>query len=454
MKRFWMRSLTGQWITLMLLALAVSQILFFGIYRDDQSRTVFMLRRDEFLSRAASVARLLDRAESRLHPDILTTASTIAVRYWIGPAPETDPLAWEERARGQLMESSRPPALKDLPLQEDVHWATLPLEDWKGGSPAMLVHLPKWNGFGLATNIGGERWLHAVYAKPGPPFGPPGTYYISMAITAVALCLVTALIASRVGRPLRRLTEAAEKLGRGEETDRLPEEGADDIRRTTTAFNRMQSRLKRYVEDRTVMMAAISHDLRTPITSLRLQAEFVNDPETRDKLVATLDEMKSITEAGLAFAREDAATEPTRTLDMHALLESLCEDLEQLGWEVKFTGEGSLPWRCRPDSLRRALRNVIENAVRYGNRAQVSTELAESSLEIFIDDDGPGISDVDRERVFTPFVRLESSRNRSTGGTGLGLTIARTILRNHGGDLFLVNRSGGGLRATLHLPRD
>ncbi|WP_367874125.1 ATP-binding protein [Luteolibacter sp. Populi] len=453
MKRFWMRSLTGQWITLMLLALALSQVLFFAIYRGDQLRTVFLLRRDEFLGRAASVARLLDSADPGLHQGILDTANTVAVRYWFGPRPEGDPLEWESQARAHLMESTRPPSADDLPLQGGVKWESLSLDEWKGGSPAMLVHLSEWNGFGLATEIGQGRWLHAVYAKPGAPPGPPDTYYISMAITAVVLCFVTALIARRVGRPLQRLTDAAEKLGRGEETAPLPEEGADDIRRTAVAFNRMQSRLKRYVEDRTGMMAAISHDLRTPITSLRLQAEFVSDPETRDKLVETLDEMKTITEASLAFAREDAGSEDTRTLDMHALLESLCEDLALLGWDVAFTGEGPLPWRFRADALRRALRNVIENAVRYGSRARVSTELNATSLEIFIDDDGPGIDEAERERVFTPFVRLESSRNRGTGGTGLGLTIARTILRNHGGDLSLANRQGGGLRAILHLPR-
>ncbi|QJE97492.1 ATP-binding protein [Luteolibacter luteus] len=454
MKRFWMRSLTGQWITLMLLALALSQVLFLAIYRGDQLRTVFLLRRDEFLARAASVARLLDAAEPTLHPGILDAANTVAVRYWVGSRPEGDPLAWEEQARARLMESTRPPPADDLPLQAGVKWETLPLEEWKGGSPAMLVHLPDWNGFGLATEIGEGRWLNAVYAKPGSPVGPPGSYYVSMAITAVLLCVVTALIANRVGRPLRRLTDAAEKLGRGEETDPLPEDGADDIRRTATAFNRMQSRLKRYVEDRTGMMAAISHDLRTPITSLRLQAEFVSDDETRDKLVATLDEMKAITEASLAFAREEAASEATRSVDMEALLESLCEDLSQLGWEVEFVGSEAMPWRCRPDSLRRALRNVIENAVRYGGEATVSMKLGANALEIFVDDDGPGISEADRERVFAPFVRLESSRNRATGGTGLGLPIARTILRNHGGDLVLANRKEGGLRAVLHLPRD
>jgi signal transduction histidine kinase len=454
MKRFWMRSLTGQWITLLLLALGVSQIIFIFIYRGEQSQAFLLLRRDEFLSRTASVARVVDSAEPRLQDGIVVAASTVSGRYWLSRQPPVDPADWQNEARSHLKESSRPPDEKDIPVRPNLKWEALPLEDWKGGSPALLLQLPKWNGFGLATPIGEGRWLNAVYAKPGPITDPPGSYYVSMGITAILLCLISALLARRVGRPLRHLTEAAEKLGRGEETAPLPEEGADDIRRTAVAFNRMQSRLTRFVEDRTRIMAAISHDLRTPITSMRLQAEFVTDEEMRERMISTLDEMKSITEATLAFAREEAVVEPTRSVDMHALLESLCEDLSRLGWDVTFTSSGSLPWNSRPDALRRALRNIIENAVRYGQRARLSTHLTASSLDIFVDDDGPGISDADRERVFAPFVRLESSRNRATGGVGLGLAIARTILRSHGGDVLLLNRSGSGLRTILHLPRD
>ncbi|RYD80220.1 MAG: HAMP domain-containing histidine kinase, partial [Verrucomicrobiaceae bacterium] len=164
------------------------------------------------------------------------------------------------------------------------------------------------------------------------------------------------------------------------------------------------------------------------------------------------DEMKAITEASLAFAREEASAGDTRTVDLNALLGSQCDDLQLLGWKVEFSGEDTLPWRFRPDALRRAVRNIIENAVRYGGVARVSTRSGAGVLEIIVDDDGPGIPEQDLERVFTPFVRLEGSRNRSTGGTGLGLPIARSILRNHGGDLILENRQGGGLRAVMQLP--
>jgi signal transduction histidine kinase len=296
-----------------------------------------------------------------------------------------------------------------------------------------------------------------VYARPDLITQSTTRYYVSFGLTALLLLLVAVLAARRVARPLQRLTDSAERLGRGEDVEMLPEQGPEDIRRTTAAFNRMHSRLRRFIEDRTRMVAAISHDLRTPITSLRLRAEFIDDSEMKEKIIATLDEMQAMTEGALAFAREEATVEPTRTTDLDALLESLCADLSEMGWDVKFDDGARVPWRGRPDGLRRALRNVIENAVRYGDRARVKLDVSPESLEVAVEDDGPGIPEVEFERVFTPFVRLESSRNRSTGGVGLGLSIARTIVRAHGGDIFLTNRNGAkpvsGLRVVIRLPR-
>ena len=201
------------------------------------------------------------------------------------------------------------------------------------------------------------------------------------------------------------------------------------------------------------MLAAISHDLRTPITTLRLRAEFIEDPETRDKILETLDEMQQMTEATLAFLREDAAREDSRQVDLAALIQSLCDDLADAGREVAFAGAGRTPLVCRPVALKRALANLIENAVAYGARARVALEEGAAELRIVIDDDGPGIPPDRMEAVFEPFVRLEESRSRETGGVGLGLAIARSIARGHGGDVTLENRPEGGLRAILRLPK-
>ncbi|XAE58853.1 ATP-binding protein [Termitidicoccus mucosus] len=297
-------------------------------------------------------------------------------------------------------------------------------------------------------------WLNTVFAKPDYLTKTRLTteYYAALIATALLFAFAAWLIARRISCPLRTLARSAERLGRGESPELLPEEGPDDIRATAITFNRMQVRLRRFVEDRTQMIAAISHDLRTPITSLRLRAEYVEDPEMREKMIGTLDGMQAMTQAVLAFAREESTAETTRTVDIDALIESVCDDLAGLGWDVKFADGHRIPFRCRPDGLKRALANIIENAVRYGQRARVHLDLAAECLGIVIDDDGPGIAAEDRERVFAPFFRLESSRNRATGGVGLGLAIARSIVRAHGGDIVLANRAEGGLRATIRLP--
>jgi signal transduction histidine kinase len=269
----------------------------------------------------------------------------------------------------------------------------------------------------------------------------------------VAISVIVVLMIRRMTRPMADLAAAAERLGRGEAVPPVPERGPEDVRQTTRAFNRMHGRLQRFVQDRTRMLAAISHDLRTPLTSLRLRAEFVDDDETRTKILETLDEMERMTEATLAFAREEARREDTRTVDLAALVESLCEDLRDLDMEVTYSGPPSLLYPCRSVSLKRALRNLIENAVTYGRRALVTLAPADQGVQITIDDDGPGIPEADFERVFAPFVRLEESRSQETGGIGLGMAIARSIVRGHGGDITLANRAGGGLCVTLHLPK-
>jgi signal transduction histidine kinase len=214
----------------------------------------------------------------------------------------------------------------------------------------------------------------------------------------------------------------------------------------------MQERLRRFVGDRTRMLAAIGHDLRTPITSLKLRAELLDDEEARTKMLATLDEMQRMSEATLAFARDDAATEPTRVVDLAALLDSIADDLAEMGKPVTFIESPRLPYPCRPTALKRAVANLVENAIQYGERARVSLESRSVGPVIVVDDDGPGIPEERLDDVFKPFVRLEESRNRATGGAGLGLSIARSIVLSHGGDLVLANRKGGGLRAEIRLP--
>ena len=472
---FWTKSLAGQLIGFMLLALMLSQGISFLIYWDERGHALREALKEEFLVRSASVARLLETTPSVYHTEILHAVGTNYTRFWVTSEAPQDIVAWQQEAWRQLKQPlPANPTLDDAPAvvaeprpdtggpgvgsraiaAEAASWNPLSADSWALSRPAKYVRLDKAYGSGLTVQLASGAWLNAAFAKPsaGPLWMSQST--VSLAINALLLSLIAVLAAGRIARPMRRLAYAAEALGRGEETAHLPEEGPSDIRRTAEAFNRMQERLVRFVADRTRMLAAIGHDLRTPITSLRLRAEFVSDKEMREKILTTLDEMQMITEATLAFAREDAAGEATRLVDLTALTESLCNDLSDLGWDVTFAEGARTPYRCRPAALRRALRNLIENAVRYGSAARVTLQRSGDWLEIVVDDQGQGIPEAQLETVFAPFARLESSRSRETGGVGLGLSIARTMVRSHGGDIALSNRQGGGLRAVIRLPQD
>jgi signal transduction histidine kinase len=470
-KRLWTRSLTGQMVVLLLLALVLSHVVGFVIYRDERTQALRGALKEEFLARTAAVTRLLDNSPSELHGEILRAGGSGITRYWLGPEPSQS-AAWQEQAVLHLrqalparLQADQPvlpaddahpvtnPYLRGMPLNPlpSASWEVLSASAWPLGRQAQLMQLNAWNGFGLAVPLKNGVWLNAVYAKP--VLVPGATYqtFLSLGIAALALTLVAVVMARWIARPLKDIAQAAERIGLGEQVAPVRECGPDDLRCTAAAFNRMQTRLRRFIEDRTRMLAAIGHDLRTPITSMRLRAEFVSDEDTRKKLIGTLDEMHAMTEATLAFARDDAAREETRNVELSALVESLCADLGDLGWDVKFTNGEKIPYRCRPDSLRRAARNLIENAVRYGDRARVTLSSKGDSIELMVEDDGKGIPEGEFERVFQPFVRLEESRNSATGGVGLGLSIARSIVRSHGGDIVLSN--GAGLQAVVTLPR-
>jgi len=253
--------------------------------------------------------------------------------------------------------------------------------------------------------------------------------------------------------PLALFAGAAERLGRDVNAPDLPEDGAREVHLAAKAFNEMKRRLRGLISDRTQMLAAISHDLRTPITRLRLRAEFVEDKEQRGKMLNDLEQMEAMIASTLAFARDDNANEPRKKLDLVALIQSVCDDASDTGHDVVFTGTQSVFFNGRPLALRRALANLVDNAVKYGHRARVRIDQSPKHFNIVVEDEGPGIPEDELERVFEPFFRLDISRNRETGGTGLGLAVVRSIVRGHSGDVSLSNRPEGGLRATVTLPQ-
>ncbi|WP_316861579.1 ATP-binding protein [uncultured Cohaesibacter sp.] len=305
----------------------------------------------------------------------------------------------------------------------------------------------------VAVPLDSGQWLVVRTGMPRPPSTWGRPFLVSMIVTAICIILVVILVVRKLTAPLRELESASHKLGRGEAIEPLEEKGPQEIRGTIIAFNAMHDRLLRFVQDRTRMLAAVSHDLRTPITTLRLRTEFIEDDEMREKLQETLEEMQAMTDAVLAFAREDANTEETKEVNLAALLSSMAEDYQELGKDVSFDGPDNLVLSCRQVSLKRAIRNLTENALRYAGSAALSLSSTEKQIRIEICDDGPGIPADKLNDVFAPFFRVEGSRNLETGGVGLGLSITRTIIRSHGGDVTLKNRKEGGLRASIILPR-
>lgn len=274
-------------------------------------------------------------------------------------------------------------------------------------------------------------------------------------LTVLMAVLIAALyVAARgITRPLRRLVRAAEMMGRGLRSPPLPQSGARELRDAARAFNSMQERLHRYLDSRTAVLAAMSHDLKTPLTRLRLQVEtLIEDLAVRERLGRELDEMEGMVRGALALFRGQDEQEALEPIDIDVLIESVCRGFVEMGHDVRVTGRSNGAVSGRVQALRRCLTNLVSNAVKFGEQARIDVRDG-TQLRIVVSDNGPGIAPEFLERVFEPFFRLESSRNRDTGGTGLGLSIARDVAQSHGGTLQLRNRPEGGLEAELRLPR-
>ncbi|MFH1044124.1 MAG: ATP-binding protein, partial [Pseudomonadota bacterium] len=340
----------------------------------------------------------------------------------------------------------------------------------RGGPQEMPMMQGRGGGYGMG--LGGGYGM-------GRGFSPGGTFFavqialrdgtwvtfdsylspqatgmpLRLALTLLILLgtvILLSLVAVRwVTGPLSALATAAEKLGEDINRPPLPETGPIEAQRAARAFNTMQQRLSRFIADRTRIFTAMSHDLKTPITRLRLRSEMLEDEALRAKFAKDLEKMESMVTQTLDFMRDASTQEALQRVDAMALIESLQTDYQDTGNKVEIEGSIGPPYPGRPLALRRCLTNLVDNAIRYGSGARIKVEDAPDRLTIRIFDDGPGIPEQELEQAFEPFFRGEISRNRETGGTGLGLGIARNIARAHGGDLVLRNRPEGGLEAIL-----
>ena len=291
-------------------------------------------------------------------------------------------------------------------------------------------------------------------ALPQPSLEWPIRALALLAVLGLFVAFVAGWALRKVTRPLASLADAASGLARDLNRPPLPETGPQEVARAAQAFNAMQRDLRRYLETRAHALAGVSHDLRLPLTRLRLRLERLPEGELRSKIEEDIAEMDAMIGSTLEYLGAGSAAEKPVRLNLNALLEAIVEDMEPLGAKIAVSGEASTPILAQPQAIRRCLANLLENARRYGG-ANIDLQVKDAGemVEIRVEDRGPGIPAADMERVFEPYVRLEASRARHTGGTGLGLAIARAIARANGGDIVLEARAGGGLAAVLRLPR-
>jgi len=308
----------------------------------------------------------------------------------------------------------------------------------------VLLFLLTLTGFHL-----GSLWLHHHDSLDERMGGTDAV--ASTTVMAIGIVVVSVLLVRWLTGPLRRLAQTADGIGRGRIIF-VPHDGPEEVQRLAQALDAMQDRITRLVDDRTQALAAVSHDLRTPITRMRLRAGFLEDADTQARMEADLDEMEGMISTTLAYLQGETESEARQLTDVGVLLSTLCDAAMDAGGSVSFEGPAHLDVLCRPVALRRAASNLIGNAVNYGGTARVTLAMGKDEIKITIDDEGPGINPDELERVFQPFYRLEASRNRSTGGVGLGLTISRQAILEQQGTLTIENRSDGGLRAVICLP--
>lgn len=293
--------------------------------------------------------------------------------------------------------------------------------------------------------------MHAVQPMRKRPYSLISTIITQTLILYIIVLLPLIWFSRRLAKPLRELTAAAQRYLPGQ-SKMLVEAGPPDTRQLIAAFNAMQARVDAMLDEKDVMLGAIGHDLRTPLAALRVRVESVESDEEREQMVRGIEDIDRTLDDILSLARVGRAGEHLEPTDLAALVETIVSEFDDLGEPVSVTASARAVVPLRETMIRRALRNLISNAVKYGGKAELSVEQFADRLAVHIDDGGPGLPDAQIERMFEPFQRAEASRNRATGGSGLGLTLARAIARDHGGEVRLSNRAGGGLRASLILP--
>lgn len=440
------RSLAGQMAVLIGAALLLAQALSFAYLLIERQQFTRAEIDAPAITRFTSTAADAVQAASDFQPLVLSDASRRGADYALASAPVVPPgLSRRSDTEDRLRQSLVAAAV----TVRDVRAAIDPRPPQHHGPEVRRRH---GQAMLLSAQLGDGRWLNGRLPVPAPPplITPElavGTLLLYLIVLAAAL-----VIATWIARPLRRLTSAAEAF-RGSNAPVVVEPvGPSDLRDAIGAFNAMNARIVEQLEEKDRTLGAIGHDLRTPLTSLRIRAETVEPAAEAERMIATIEEMTATLEDILVLARSGRSREPVERTDVTALVSALADDYRRQGREIALTAAGSHVLEIQPNLLRRAIRNLIDNAFKYGGSAEIAVSGDPAEVRISVLDRGPGLPPEEIVRVTGAFYRAEPSRNRETGGAGLGLAIADAVVKGHGGILTFANRDGGGLAATITLP--
>jgi len=414
------------------------------------------LRELDLLERADDIVRMLDAIPA---PQRTAAAAAASSTYRVGWFPAASAAgAWLDTA------SSRPAAHRPDSYQflSDGHERRAVTFEAGGLQPDIAGLIPdpagRLDARFLAVGLRDGSWV--VLTVPERFWGVlnrPARIGIGLTFLVLSIAVVSTVATRRMSRPIREFTEALHRFGTNPRAAPMGVTGPRELRRAMGAFNGMQAKIQRFVDERTTMLVAISHDLRTPLTRIRLRSELVEDEGQRARLFRDVDEMQAMVGAALAFFSDDGAAEAGTAFDFPGLLHTVADEhndqVGEQGGQVAYAGPDRAAFFGRPLALKRAFTNLVDNAVKYGGCCDVELRCWPEGAQVLVLDRGPGIPEAAAEQVFTPFFRLEGSRNRTTGGIGLGLTSARAVILDHGGQITLHNRATGGLEVRVLLPR-
>ncbi|MBN9039486.1 MAG: HAMP domain-containing protein [Rhizobiales bacterium] len=457
------KSLSGQTVVILVTGLIATHVVTLLVLSEDRVESLTRTEEQHIAQHIASISNIVVNVPTEWRERIVRSSDGHSFNVRITEVSNNQPL--QGAGSGNTM-------LRDLLLRQVRPGTSDPISvDISDADPSDMPLPPnswrRWLQFRVSRLVFGHDRDQAVlvsvplsdsqrlnFSTSMPLASAPG-WERQLAVTGSFLIVVLMLslwAIRKLSSPLALFANAATTFARNVYAPSLPEIGPSEVREAARAFNNMQKRVRQTIEGRAQMLGAISHDLRTPLTTIRLRAESVAESDVRQRILGAVDEMEAMLTSTLTFAREGTAQEEVQATDVGSLLEAICSDFSDTGHDVILVTKGPLIAACRPLALKRALSNLIDNAVKYGERADVAASVKEGMIDISIADQGPGVPHEELERVFQPFYRLESSRNRNTGGMGLGLAIAQMALDMHGGSIRLENRAEAGLCVRVLLP--